>query len=69
MTMFNGLIKFILIFLFVFTPIAFGGADLWAFSVNPSLQQQRLVPGVPASSLTRSGPSPICARRTAPRAG
>jgi hypothetical protein len=33
MAMINYFIKFILIFLLVFTPIVFGAADLWAFSV------------------------------------
>jgi O-antigen ligase len=33
MTMFNFLIKFILILLIIFTPVAFGSMELWAFSV------------------------------------
>jgi O-antigen ligase len=33
MTIFNHFIKFILIFLIVFTPIAFGSIELWAFSI------------------------------------
>ncbi len=33
MTMFNSLIKFILIGLLIFTPIAFGSMELWAFSL------------------------------------
>ncbi len=33
MTIFNFFIKFILIFLIVFTPIAFGSIELWAFSI------------------------------------
>jgi O-antigen ligase len=33
MTMINQIIKFILIFLLIFTPIAFGSVELWAFSL------------------------------------
>ena len=33
MTMFNFLIKLILILLLIFTPIAFGSVELWAFSL------------------------------------
>jgi O-antigen ligase len=33
MTIFNFLIKLVLIFLLVFTPIAFGSMELWAFSI------------------------------------
>ena len=32
--MFNFLIKLILILLLIFTPIAFGSVELWAFSIN-----------------------------------
>lgn len=33
MTLFNPIIKFILIFLIIFTPIAFGSMEVWAFSL------------------------------------